>query len=63
VLASGSAHHFSKTFGIKDFFRDSPIIRSRWLQRICVWGLTGYWPNATGETSDRSGRRRWAGLL
>ena len=54
MLASGSAHHFSKTFGIKDFFRDSPIIKSRWLQKVVVSAPNAYWPNATRETEIRN---------
>ena len=54
MLASGSAHHFSESFGIKDFFREGLISRSRWLQKVVVCPSNAYWPNATRETEIRN---------
>ena len=42
---------FSESFGIKDFFREGPISRSRWLQKVVVCAPNAYWPNATSWTS------------
>ena len=33
---------FSESFGIKDFFREGPVSRSRWLQKVVVCAPNAY---------------------
>ena len=43
-----------ESFGIKDFFCEGLISRSRWLQKVVVCPSNAYWPNATRETEIRN---------
>ena len=50
-ISSGAAHHFSETFGIKDFFREGPISRSQWLEKVVECVPNAYSASTTGKIS------------